>query len=190
MTDVTSELRSEALRHGPGIRGDAADRPEGSSLAGRSIARRSVVAGLLGSLAMAAAYAAVVGGVSGSVRHLTDQVRADWYLLAPIVAAFGLQIGLMVELRRRHRLNGAALGATAAGSGASTAGMVACCAHHIADFAPFLGATAAAGFLGTYRAAFMGIGLAVSALAVTIAVRRLRHMPRPPGPQEVACHAP
>lgn len=149
---------------------------------------RSVVAGVLGSLAMAAAYAGVVGGSSGSVRHLTEQIRTDWYLLTPIIAAFGLQVGLMVELRRRHRLTGAALGATAAGSGASTAGMVACCAHHVADFLPFLGMTAAAGFLGTYRAAFMGVGLAISALAVAVATRRLQSMPAHPIVEEAACH--
>jgi hypothetical protein len=187
MTGVTKEVRRTSARPvaetSRGRRRSAVEHTLGSGSATRSVA-----IGTLASVAMAAAYAGVVAGLSGSVAHLTDQVRADWYLLAPIVVAFGLQVGLMVELRRRHRLTGAALGATAAGTGASTAGMVACCAHHVADFLPFLGATAAAGFLGTYRAAFMGFGLAVSALAVTIAIRRLRRMPLP-ATEEVACHA-
>ena len=41
----------------------------------------------------------------------------------------------------------------------STAAMVACCAHHVADVLPILGLTAAATFLAEYRLAFMLVGL-------------------------------
>ncbi len=145
------------------------------SIAGPRMAR-SVRAGILASAGMAAFYAAVVGGLSGSTAHLVDQVAADGYLLVPIVAAFGVQVGLMSELRRRHRPHRGAAVAGAAGAGASTVGMVACCAHHLADLAPFLGATAAATFLTDYRLPFMASGLLVNGIGIAVVVRRLRRV--------------
>lgn len=145
------------------------------SIAGPRI-RRSVFVGLLAAAGMAVSYAAVVGGFSKSAAHLADQVAADWYLLVPIVAGFGVQVGLMSELRLRHRLHRGAAAAGVAGAGASTVGMVACCAHHIADLAPFLGATAAATFLTDYRLPFMAFGLLINLIGIAIVARRLRRV--------------
>lgn len=127
---------------------------------------------------MAAFYALVVGSLSGSLNHLLDQVASDWYLLLPIVVGFGIQVALMVELRRRHRTHRGVATSGAAGAGASTFGMVACCAHHVADLAPFVGATAAATFLYDYRLPFMLAGLGVNSVGIAIAARRLRRLPR------------
>ena len=55
--------------------------------------------------------------------------------------------------------------------------MVACCAHHIADLAPFIGATGTAAFLTDYRIPFMIVGIGVNAVGVAIAARRLRRTP-------------
>lgn len=122
-------------------------------------------------------YMVVVAGASGSWDHFTDQARQDWYYLVLIVGGFGTQIALMSELRRRHRLHHGAAAASGAGAGASTVGMVACCAHHIADLAPFIGATGAAVFLTDYRIPFMVVGIGVNAAGVAIAARRLRRTP-------------
>jgi hypothetical protein len=125
---------------------------------------------------MAVSYAVVVGGLSGSASHLVEQVGADRYLLLPIVAGFGVQVGLVTELQRRHRLHRAAAAAGAAGAGASTVGMIACCAHHAADLAPFLGATAAAAFLTDHRLLFMGSGILVNGVGIAVVARRLRRV--------------
>jgi hypothetical protein len=151
--------------------------------------RRSVRWGALAAAGMAGVYAVVVAGASGSVSHLADQVRTDWYLLAPIIVGFGVQIGLVTELRRRQRLARDAAVAGAAGAGGSTVGMIACCAHHLADVAPFVAVTGAATFLVTYRVAFMVVGLAATAVGVTVAARRLRHLPAAPHEEPVACAA-
>lgn len=137
---------------------------------------RSARAGLLAAAGLALFYVVVVAGASGSWAHLADQARQDWYYLMPIVGGFGLQVGLVAELHRRHRLRPAVAAAGGAGAGASTVGMVACCAHHLADLAPFIGATGAAAFLTDYRAPFMLVGIGVNALGVTIATRRLRRV--------------
>lgn len=152
---------------------------------------RSLRAGLIASAALGLFYAVVVAAASGSLGHLADQARTDWYYLALIIAGFGVQVGLLSELRRRRRLEHAAV-AGGAGVGASSAGMVACCAHHIADLAPFLGATGAAAFLIDYRVPFMLVGIGVNAVGVTIAARRLRRLNAPGDDREevVACHVP
>jgi len=144
--------------------------------AGVSVGRRSLEWGVAASAALALSYALVVGLASGSADHLIDQARRDWYFLAPILLGFGTQIALVVELRRRHRLSHGALAAGGTGAGASTAGMIACCAHHIADLLPVLGATGAAAFLLDLRIPFMLAGIAVNALGITAAVRRLRRV--------------
>ena len=138
---------------------------------------RSVRVGALASAGLALFYLVVVAGASGSWEHLTDQARQDWYYLAPIVAGFGVQVALISELRRRHRLQHATAAAGGVGAGASTVGMVACCAHHLLDLAPFIGATGAAAFLIDYRVPFMVVGIGVNALGVTIAANRLRRTP-------------
>ena len=134
---------------------------------------RSVRAGLIGASALAAFYVVVVRGASGSWDHLRDQAAQDWYYLVLIVGGFGLQVALMAELRRRHRLHHGVAAASGAGAGASTAGMIACCAHHLADLAPFIGATGAATFLIDYRIPFMVVGIGVNAVGVTVAARRV-----------------
>ncbi|QGG94131.1 hypothetical protein [Actinomarinicola tropica] len=147
---------------------------------------RSLRAGLIASGAFVVFYAAVVGGASRSIEHLADQARTDWYLLVPIIAGFGVQVALMIELRHRHRMHAQAMAAGGAGAGASTAGMVACCAHHIAELVPLLGATGAAAFLTDWRIAFMVVGIGINALAIAISARRLRQFTT--GPEgEVAC---
>jgi hypothetical protein len=138
---------------------------------------RSIRTGVLAGAGLMLFYVVVVAGASGSWEHLTDQARQDWYYLVLIVGGFGTQIALMSELRRRHRLHHGAAAASGAGAGASTVGMVACCAHHIADLAPFIGATGAAAFLTDYRIPFMLVGVGVNAIGVAIAARRLVHTP-------------
>lgn len=135
---------------------------------------RSARVGVLASSLLAVAYAAVVWGASGSFGHLVSQVGDDWFLLLPIVTGFGIQAALFAELKARRRLGRVAAAAGGAGMGASTAGMVACCAHHIADLAPFLGATGAATFLTDYRVTFMIVGIGANPLGVWLAIRRLR----------------
>jgi len=138
---------------------------------------RSIRIGALASLALALFYIVVVSAASQSWRHLIDQAGQDWYYLIPIVAGFSTQVALLSELRRRRRLHHVAAAAGGTGAGASTVGMIACCAHHIADLAPFVGATGAAAFLTDYRIPFMTIGIGVNLAGITIAARRLRHTP-------------
>jgi len=138
---------------------------------------RSARLGALAGAGLALFYVVVVAGSSGSWDHLADQAGQDWYYLVPIVGGFSIQVALIAELRRRHRLQHAVAAASGVGAGASTVGMVACCAHHLADLAPILGATGAAAFLTDYRIVFMTVGIGVNAFGVALAAHRLRRTP-------------
>ena len=140
---------------------------------------RSMRTALIATVMLALFYGGVVWTASGSFQHLADQAARDWYYLAMIMGGFGVQVALVSELRRRHRLQHTAALAGGAGIGASTAGMVACCAHHIADLAPLIGATGAATFLIEYRIPFMIVGIGVNAVGVALAAHRLHQTPQP-----------
>ncbi len=143
--------------------------------------RASVRAGVLAAVGLALLYALVVGGIGG-LGHLIGQAAGDWPWLTLILAGFGIQVALYAELRRRSRLATAVRAAAGTGGGASAVGMLACCAHHAADFAPLIGASGAAVFLTTYRLPIMLAGIAINATGVLVAARRLRQIPAAPVP--------
>lgn len=136
---------------------------------------RSVRTGVIAAAAMALFYVVVVRGASGSWEHLAEQGRADWYYLLAIIVGFGTQVALVTELRRRHRPGSTATVPGAVGAGASTAGMIACCAHHLAELLPIIGAVSAAGFLTDYRVPFLVAGITINTIAVIVVARALRH---------------
>ena len=127
--------------------------------------------GCVAATALMAFYISVLAA-SGGWAHLADQAQTDWWLLAPIAVAFGSQVALTVELRHRHRAHHLTA-TTGAGTGASTVGMVACCAHHVPDLVPLLGVAGIAGFLFNWRIPLMAGGLAINLAAVAVAGRRL-----------------
>lgn len=136
--------------------------------------RRSLRWGVAAAGALTGFYVAVLTW-SGGWEHLIDQASTDWWLLTPIIVAFGTQVALSVELRHRHHAQHLAPTA-GAGTGAAAVGMVACCAHHLVDIAPLLGAAGIAGFLFDWRIPLMLGGLVVNLIAVVIASRRLAHL--------------
>ena len=152
------------------------------------MSRRAALAGLAAMAGMAAFYAGVVGAASGA-EHLASQARADWPYLAAIVAGFGVQVSLLVEIRRRRVAARGAASAAGVGAGASAVGMVACCAHHLADLLPLVGVAGVAGFLTDWRIPIMLGGIALNAVGVAVAVRRLRRIPRPASRETELCAA-
>lgn len=142
----------------------------------RQVHIRSVVLGGLAGAGLGAVFVAVVAGTAGW-GHLVTQVRDNWWLLPPLLAGFMTQVTLMAELRHRHRLMHTATVSVGAGAGVSGAGMVACCAHHLADLAPLAGATGFAAFLTDLQRPVMLAGLAFNVIAVAYAARLLHRIP-------------
>ena len=140
------------------------------------MSRRAVGWGAVALGGLALFYVTVLVLASGSA-HLVEQARTDWYWLVVLIGGFGVQVALLVELRRRRRAHHGATAAAGTGAAMSATGMVACCAHHLADLLPLLGATGAATLLLDYRVPVMLVGVAATAAGIVIAGRRLRQLP-------------
>ncbi len=160
-------------------------RLSGGSGAGRTLRniRLPLSFGAGAAVALLGLYMVIVGLAQGwsSALQLLGQ---DAYLVAPITAAFGLQVALYTRLRLLIRSRAGGAGAlTGASGGTSTAAMVACCAHRVADVLPFIGLSAAAGFLAAWKVPFMIVGLTFSLAGVAVIVTKIirykrQHMPR------------
>ncbi len=126
-------------------------------------------AGLLGSLFLTGLYFGIVSWAE-SPQHAAELFWEDRWIVLPIILGFGIQTALYVILRKGLYLPVAQIGPsgklTGASGGMSTAAMIACCAHHVADVLPVLGLTAAAAFLAQYRVAFMFVGLGTTLLGI------------------------
>lgn len=153
-------------------------------LGAKSLRNGAIAAGGLTSF-----YVVVVWVASGSWSHLVDQASSDWVFLVLIISGFGTQVALFSELRQRIRTQQDMVVASSAGTSASAVGMIACCAHHLADLVPFIGATGLAAFVLDYRVPLMLLGIGVNATGVGLATRRLRQFDRVGREETEACLA-
>lgn len=171
----------------------------------RSVARwRSMLpplAGFVAALALIGLYLGILS-VLQSPSHALEQFALDRFWVGSVALGFGVQIGLYVHLRlilHAMRLVGAAASSrriiegtpgvlpadaahamTGAGTGTSTVGMIACCAHHLADLAPLIGMTGASGlsgvvtFLGEWKIPLIVFGLLVNGVGIAVSLRTLQ----------------
>ncbi len=137
--------------------------------------------GLIGALALIGLYLGILSLLQSPI-HALEQLSQDWLWVGLVALGFGTQVGLYTYLRQiiqAMKLAGATA-LTGAGTGTSTLGMVACCAHHITDIAPLLGLTGASGlsgvvtFLGAYKIPFIIFGLLVNLAGIVVSLRTIR----------------
>lgn len=128
-----------------------------------SLTRSSGFAALAFGLLLAV-YFGAVSLVSGW-RFTVSQFSEFWYYIVPLAAGFGVQVALFVTLRDlvRHRAGGSVV---AASGTTSTAAMISCCAHYLANVAPVLGATGLVAFAAQYQVEFFWVGLAFNAAGI------------------------
>lgn len=149
----------------------------------RPVAALPCLIGVGAAVTLLSLYVAIVSLAQGWQSAL-QLLRQDAPLVAPITLMFGLQAALYTHLRMLVRSRVRTAGAlTGASGGTSTAAMVACCAHRVADLLPILGLSAAAGFLAAWKVPFMIVGLSFSLAGAAIILRRVilyrrQHMPK------------
>jgi hypothetical protein len=145
--------------------------------------------GLLGAVGLAALYLGLVS-LAESWAHAWGLFREDAPFVVPIVLGFGTQVGLFTHLKRTlhpPKGTGATGAVTGTSGGASTLGMLACCAHHVTDVLPLLGLSGAAVFLAQYKVPFMVAGLLSNAIGIgmlALTIRKAKKMISSEG----ACH--
>lgn len=140
-----------------------------------------ILAGIVAAFAMFGMYMLILT-VLQDFSHAMQQAAQDWLWVGLVALGFGTQIGLYTHLRLLVSA-AKAVGATAltgAGTGTSTIGMVACCAHHLTDIAPIVALTGASSlsgvisFLDEWKYPFIALGLVVNALGIVITIRTIR----------------
>jgi copper chaperone CopZ len=159
--------------------------------------RRPLLFSFLGMAGLMILYLGIVSLAEGW-SHAVELLLEDAWLVGPIMAGFGVQVGLYTYLRTVIHAAARGTGALAgAGGTTSTAAMVACCAHHVTDVLPLLGLSAAATFLAEYRIPFMLVGLVTNLIGIGVIsfliLRQRRHLAEcglkvQPAPSAPACH--
>ncbi|MGE3376490.1 MAG: hypothetical protein AB7O37_23405 [Vicinamibacteria bacterium] len=112
-----------------------------------------------------ALYFGILALVSGWSFTL-EQFREFWFYIVPLVAGFGLQVALFLKLREvvsRAKQAGAVI---AASGTTSTAAMISCCAHYLANVAPVIGATGLVAFVAHFQVELFWVGLAFNAAGI------------------------
>ncbi len=145
----------------------------------RSMALKAVVAGLLAFGLLLGVYFGVLTLVSGWEFTL-GQFDTYWHFTVALAAGFGVQVGLYTYLRRLTRHDDAAGKVAAVSGGTSTAAMISCCTHYLANALPVLGATGLVALVAQYQVELLWLGLAFNLAGVLYisskVVRASRHM--------------
>lgn len=140
---------------------------------------RSMAVGILAGGLLMGVYFSVLTLVSGWEFTL-GQFATYWHFIVPLAMGFAVQVGLYTYLRRITRHDNAAGKVAAVTGGTSTAAMISCCTHYLANIVPILGATGLVALVGQYQVQLFWVGLAFNLAGVvyisTRVVQASRHM--------------
>jgi copper chaperone CopZ len=136
--------------------------------------------GVLGASALLGLYLGILS-IAQSPGHALEQLAQDQVWVGLVALGFGVQLGMYTYLRlivQALKLAGATA-MTGVGTGTSTLGMLACCAHHLTDFAPLVALAGASGlsgavtFLAEWKVPFIIFGLIVNAGGIVVMWRTI-----------------
>jgi Cu+-exporting ATPase len=102
-----------------------------------------------------------------------SQFSDFWYYIVPLAAGFGVQVALFMQLRRVISSSKETGTVLAASGTTSTAAMVSCCAHYLANVAPVLGATGLVAFAVQFQVELFWVGLAFNLAGIAYIGSRL-----------------
>lgn len=118
-----------------------------------------------GLLALYAVTMTILNGWQATV----EQFGALWYLMVPLAAGFGIQVGLYTRLKRGHA-------GVAAGGVSGGAAMLACCAHHATDVLPFLGLSGLSLFLTQFQKPILLASLGINGIGIVVMLHHLKKL--------------
>lgn len=108
---------------------------------------------------MLAVFFGVVSLVSGWDFTL-EQFAKFWRFIIVLALGFGVQVGLYTYLRQLVGLQKMSGKMVAASGTTSTAAMISCCAHYLANILPVLGVTGFITVVAQYQVQLFWLGLA------------------------------
>ncbi len=114
---------------------------------------------------MLAIYFGVVGLISG-MDFAFEQFGAFWYFILLLALGFGVQVGMYTYLREMVGRHGASGKVVAVSGTTSTAAMVSCCAHYLANILPLLGVAGFFTLVAQYQIELFWVGLLFNAAGI------------------------
>ncbi len=117
-------------------------------------------------------YFAVLTLVSGFA-YAQSQFASYWYFIVPLALGFGMQVGLYVHLRGLIQAGahaGRVLGVTGT---TSTAAMISCCTHYLANILPILGTAGIVTFVSQYQTELFWVGIAFNLAGISYIGRKI-----------------
>lgn len=140
---------------------------------------KPLIAGLLAFFLLLGLYFGILALVSGW-QFTLEQFATFWYFVVALAAGFGVQIGLYMHLRDVTRHRDASSSVVAVSGGTSTAAMISCCTHYLANVLPVLGATGFVALVAQYQVELFWVGVAFNAGGIVYVGRKVlqasRHM--------------
>lgn len=130
--------------------------------AAQSIFIRPIQLGTGALVLMLAIYFGVVGLISG-MDFAFEQFAEFWYFIVPLALGFGAQVGLFIYLKALVGQHGASGKVVAVSGTTSTAAMVSCCTHYLANIVPLLGIAGFLTVVAEYQVELFWVGLAFNA---------------------------
>jgi len=134
---------------------------------------KAILIGISAGVGLLIFYLSIVSIFQG-IEFAFVNLRSLWYLIFPLTAGFGTQIGLYASISHTAKLTGAV-----ASSGAVSGGsMIACCSHFLLSIIPLAGAGSLAIFVMKYQQAFLGMGILSNLIGVGFMINHKKKMKR------------
>jgi len=134
---------------------------------------RALIHGLLASLLLTLVYFLFVGYVESS-SHAVERFLSISYLMLPLIAGFGVQVGLYSYAQQySYKAFQSGTSVTACG-GLSLGSMVSCCLHHLTDVAAVFAITTIGSVLVTFQPLFITIGLLSNVVGILTILRMIQ----------------
>ena len=117
----------------------------------------SAIKGFLGTSLLLIVYFSIVTLVSGW-GFAQDQFSKFWYFIVTLAIGFGIQVALFSYLKNSVKQNVSSRVVTTSGV-TSTAAMISCCSHYLANILPILGITGFITIVTQYQIQLFWVGL-------------------------------
>lgn len=126
---------------------------------------RPLAVGVLAFVLMLAIYFGVVGLISGLDFTLEQFAKFRYFILA-LALGFAIQAGMYTRLRQLAGRHGASGKVVAVSGTTSSAAMVSCCAHYLANILPMLGVAGVLTVIAEYQVELFWVGLAFNTAGI------------------------
>ncbi|MEK7138157.1 MAG: hypothetical protein AAB787_01480 [Patescibacteria group bacterium] len=132
---------------------------------------RSVIKGAMAAIVLLLVYFAILSIVS-SLDFVRDQFASFWYFILSLAIGFGIQIGLYAYLRDSVKKMASKKVLAVSGT-TSTAAMISCCTHYLANILPVLGTAGIVTFVAQYQVEIFYVGLIFNLFGIAYIARKL-----------------